>query len=211
MSPPLQFRLRWKGNITGPFPLARIHEMLRSGEVSLLHSIEVNEGWMTVRDYFRSIGLNRPTLSSAHPADELYNPNAGQSNPSGHGGNFPNPPGGSFASTQNPAEILERHVREGYLWCGSTFLLPPLFALLVLLWILIVPETAPISRFVLFTFATMVGSFLPIVFVRRTGVILEQEGLGEICQAQSRLVVILAVLGLFLWEIAFWFLYHPTP
>lgn len=211
MSQVLQFRLRWKGNITGPFPLARIHEMLRSGEVSLLHSIEVDESWMTVRDYFRSVGLNRPTLSTANPVEEIYNPSASQPNPSGPAGNFPNSAGSSFSSRQNPAEILERNVREGYLWCGSTFLLPPLFALLVFLWILIVPETAPISRFVLFTFTTMVGSFLPIIFVRRTGVILEQEGLGEICQAQSRLVVILAVLGLFFWEIAFWFLSHPSP
>ncbi|MEY4034377.1 MAG: hypothetical protein RL492_1571, partial [Verrucomicrobiota bacterium] len=38
MAKPDQFRLRWKGAITGPFALARISEMLRSGEISLVHN-----------------------------------------------------------------------------------------------------------------------------------------------------------------------------
>ena len=36
------YRLRWKGAITGPFPLSRVTEMLRTGEISLLHNIEVD-------------------------------------------------------------------------------------------------------------------------------------------------------------------------
>ena len=62
MAKPDQFRLRWKGAVTGPFALARISEMLRAGEISLVHNIEVNDAWLTIRDYFRTIGLNRGSL-----------------------------------------------------------------------------------------------------------------------------------------------------
>ena len=65
MAPTNAFRLRWKGAVTGPFPLARVQELLRAGEISLLHNIEVDGSWMTVRDYFRAIGLSRtPSVSS---------------------------------------------------------------------------------------------------------------------------------------------------
>ena len=43
MAPPNAFRLRWKGAVTGPFPLARVQELLRAGEISLLHNIEVDD------------------------------------------------------------------------------------------------------------------------------------------------------------------------
>ena len=44
MAPTNAFRLRWKGAVTGPFPLARVQELLRAGEISLLHNIEVDGG-----------------------------------------------------------------------------------------------------------------------------------------------------------------------
>ena len=124
MSRPTQFRLRWKGAVSGPFSLPRVSEMLRSGEISLLHNIEVDDSWMTVRDYFRAIGLGRAAPVST--ADS-----------SGIGSDIPPPSGsetarGEALATNNlrnaAGESLERSVREGYLWCGSTFLLPPLFA-----------------------------------------------------------------------------------
>ena len=207
MSRPNQFRLRWKGALTGPFPLPRISEMLRAGEISLLHNIEVDGSWMTVRDYFRAIGLSRsPSVS---PADA-----------SGLGSDAPPPPGSEAAlgtalapeNGRNAAgESLERSVREGYLWCGSTFLLPPLFSLLVYAWHSISPETPPISLFILLTFTTALGCFLPIISIRKVGRILDQEGLSEIRQTQANLSILLACLGYVLWLWCFWILVHPRP
>lgn len=71
------YRLRWKGAITGPFPLSRVTEMLRTGEISLLHNIEVDGSRMTVRDYFRSIGMSRaPSASAAAETDAPPPPGA---------------------------------------------------------------------------------------------------------------------------------------
>jgi hypothetical protein len=108
-------------------------------------------------------------------------------------------------------ESLERSVREGYLWCGSTFLLPPLFSLLVYAWHSISPETAPLSLFILLTFTTAVGCFLPVAFVRKVGRSLDQEGLSEIRQTQANLSILLASLGYVLWLWCFWILVHPHP
>jgi hypothetical protein len=207
MSRPTQFRLRWKGAITGPFPLLRVSEMLRTGEISLLHNIEVDESWMTVRDYFRSIGLNR--LPSATSADSA-----------GLGGDAPPPPGAEIPlgdsltpdATRNAAgESLERTVREGYLWCGSTFLLPPLFALLIYV-IYILDSDHQISRtmlIILLTFTTTPAALLPILFVRKLGLTLEQEGLSDIRQTQGNLVIVLGFLSLALWMLCF-FVLLPT-
>ena len=68
MAPTNAFRLRWKGAVTGPFPLARVQELLRAGEISLLHNIEVDGVWMTLRDYLRGAGLTRVISPSAEIA-----------------------------------------------------------------------------------------------------------------------------------------------
>jgi len=200
MSRPSQFRLRWKGAITGPFPLPRVSEMLRSGEISLLHNIEVDGTWLTVRDYFRAIGLSRAPSVPTPDADAP--PSPGSELPLGDG---LAPDNGRNAA----GESLERAVREGYLWCGSTFLLPPLFALLVYGWHLVSPETPPISLFILLVFTTAVGCFLPVSFVRKVGQTLDQEGLAEIRQTQANLAILLAGLGFVLWLWCFWVLVHP--
>lgn len=204
MSSPSQFRLRWKGAITGPFPIARISELLRSGEISLLHNIEVEGGWLTVRDYFRAIGLHRTPIAPASESTAY--------------GETPPPPGSEGSLGDAPpadpsrtaaGESLERSVREGYLWCGSTFLCPPLFALLVYAWHLVAPDTPPISLFILLVFTTAVGCFLPVIFVRKVGRTLDQEGLAEIRQTQANLALLLAGLGFVLWLWCFWILVHP--
>jgi len=207
MSRPTQFRLRWKGAITGPFPLPRINEMLRTGEISLIHNIEVDEGWMTIRDYFRAIGLNRSTLqtgineSTARREDNSASP---EPNSDLHGTETL-----SDVTRRNDAgESLERTVREGYLWCGSTFLFPPIFGLAVYGWHLISIDTPPISLFILLCFTTAVGCFLPVSFVRKIGHTLDQEGLGEIRQAQSNLAALLSILSLAIWLGACWLLVH---
>jgi len=205
MSRPTHFRLRWKGAITGPFPLIRIQELLRAGEISLLHNIEVDESWMTVRDYFRAIGLSRAPAASSMDA-------------SGLGADAPSPPTGaelphgeSLApiDARNAAgESLERTVREGYLWCGSTFLLPPLFALLVYA-VYILDIDRQISRtmlLILLAFTTTPAALLPIFFVRKLGATLEQEGLSDIRQTQGNLAIVLGFLSLALWMLCFFVL-----
>jgi hypothetical protein len=207
MSRPTQFRLRWKGAVTGPFTLVRINDMLRAGEISLLHNIEVDGAWMTVRDYFRAIGLTRaPAVASTETGA------SGADATAPTGAELPLADMLSPETGRNAAgESLERSVREGYLWCGSTFLLPPLFALLVYGWQKISPDTQPISLFILLTFTTAVGCFLPIVYVRKVGRTLDQEGLSEIRQTQANLAVLLACLGYALWLWCFWILVHTRP
>jgi hypothetical protein len=210
MSRPNEFRLRWKGAITGPFPLVRVSEMLRAGDISLLHNIEVDGSWMTVRDYFRAIGLSRiPSASS---------PDA-----SGLGVDTPPPPPGSElplgasltpdAARNAAGESLERTVREGYLWCGSTFLLPPLFALLIYA-VYILDSDRQISRtmlLILLAFTTTPAALLPILFVRKLGLTLEQEGLSDIRQTQGNLVIVLGFLSLALWMLCFFVLLPGRP
>jgi len=205
MSRPTPFRLRWKGAITGPFPLVRVSEMLRAGEISLLHNIEVDGSWMTVRDYFRAIGLSRvPSVSSTDA--------------SGLGTDAPPTPAGAEltlgqaltpdAARNAAGESLERTVREGYLWCGSTFLLPPLFALLIYV-IYILDSDHQISRtmlLILLGFTTTPAALLPILFVRKLGQTLEQEGLSDIRQTQGNLVIVLGFLSLALWMLCFFVL-----
>ena len=205
MSRPTAFRLRWKGAITGPFPLVRVSEMLRAGEISLLHNIEVDGSWMTVRDYFRAIGLSRtPSVSSTDTSG--LDPDAA-----------PPPPGAELplgqaltpdAARNEAGESLERTVREGYLWCGSTFLLPPLFALLIYV-IYILDSDRQISRtmlLILLSFTTTPAALLPIMFVRKLGQTLEQEGLSDIRQTQGNLVIVLGFLSLALWMLCFFVL-----
>lgn len=210
MAKPDQFRLRWKGAVTGPFALARISEMLRAGEISLVHNIEVSGSWITIRDYFRTIGLNRgsllPPISPFTARDDQ---------------DLPPPPPGAAGTIQAPAtpasspasaagEALERNVREGYLWCGSTFLFPPLFAVVVPLWEKTVGALPSSSKYTLFIFATLLGCSLPLWLVQRVGRQISQEGLAEISQAQSRLCLVLAGLGTVFWLFMFWFLAKPS-
>jgi hypothetical protein len=208
MPSPDAYRLRWKGAITGPFPLARITEMLRTGEISLLHNIEVNGKWTTVRDYFRAAGLTRahtPTPGFAPPLspvaqDEMPPP------PPGAGGEGPRP--ATVRRRLSPSEMLERSVREGYLWCGATFLLPPIFALLVfpMAWLQGV-EVALMRNLhlsIVFLLAILLGSFLPLVFVRRISVTLGQAGLKEEGEAQVKLALILGISGAILWSFMSW-------
>lgn len=201
MSRPTQFRLRWKGAITGPFPLPRVSEMLRAGEISLLHNIEVDGAWLTVRDYFRAIGLSRAPVVPAPDAGADAPPPPGAASPLGDG---LAPDDGRNAA----GESLERSVREGYLWCGATFLLPPLFALLVYA-VYLLDSDHQLSRtmlIILLAFTTAPAALLPIVFVRRIGATLEQEGLADIRQTQGNLSIILGFLSLALWMLCFYVL-----
>lgn len=208
MSRPTHFRLRWKGAVTGPFPLQRVSEMLRAGEISLLHNIEVDGTWTTVRDYFRAIGLGRASSAASTEA-------------AGFGADSPPPPPGAelpLGETLTPdalrnaaGESLERAVREGYLWCGATFLLPPIFALLVYAAYLLDNQLSRTMIVILLGFTTTPASLLPILFVRKIGLTLEQEGLSDIRQTQANLAIILGFLSLALWMLCFLVLIPARP
>lgn len=212
MAKPDQFRLRWKGAISGPFSLTRISELLRAGEISLVHNIEVNGTWTTLREHFRSLGNDRPGgfLPPLSPLAESQ----GQDSPP----LTPGAPGNLSAATQPPTqsrnaagEALERNVREGYLWCGSTFLFPPLFAIMVPLWEKVGGVLPPSSKLTLFIFATLLGCTLPLWLVQRVGRQITQEGLAEIAQAQMRLCLLLAGLGVLFWVFMFYLLAYAKP
>lgn len=211
MAKPDHFRLRWKGAVTGPFPLARISEMLRSGEISLVHNIEVNGAWTTIRDHFRTLGLSRgPLLPPVAPLaargdGDMPPPPPGAPSPS------PSAPSPTAAPASAAGEALERNVREGYLWCGSTFLFPPLFAVVVPLWERIGGPIPTSSKYTLFIFATLLGTALPLWLVARVGRRISQDGLSEIAQSQGRLCLILAGLGAVFWLLMFWLLANPHP
>jgi hypothetical protein len=210
MAKPDQFRLRWKGAVTGPFALARISEMLRAGEISLVHNIEVNGAWITVREYFRTLGLSRGSLlPPIAPLAARDDPDSPPPHP-GAPGTTPTPATPLAPNTSAAGEALERNVREGYLWCGSTFLFPPLFAVIVPLWEKTVGTLPQSSKYTLFLFATLVGCSLPLWLVQRVGRQISQEGLAEISQAQSRLCLVLAGLGAIFWLFMFWFLAKPS-
>jgi hypothetical protein len=184
-------RIRWKGAVSGPFTASVIIDMLRAGEVSLAHSVETEGRWITVREFLRGTHPRAESAPLAIAGTETREADRREDVATGR---------------RTADDSIERAVREGYLWCGSTFLLPPAFGLLVWLWVLAVPETQPLSRFVLLAFCSIVGSLLPVAMVRRVGSVLDHEGLGELRQAQGRLSVMLAVLGLAFWLVMFWFL-----
>ncbi len=219
MAPIAAFKLRWKGAVTGPFPLTRITEMLRTGEISLLHNIEVDGKWTTVRDHFRTLGLTRHSAAASGFASPL-SPFAsmapapfapiGEEPPPPPEGIMPPPPKGRAPSS---SELLERTVREGYLWCGATFLLPPIFALLVFPLAYLqrseVRLMNPLHLGTVFVLAALLGSFLPLVFVRRISATLAQSGLKEEGEAQVRLALILGICGAILWLLMCgWYLYQ---
>lgn len=183
-------RLRWKGTVTGPFSSSRIADMLRAGEISLAHGVETDGRWVTVREFLRG-SQPRAEYAPASSSEAESRPAVAQ-DPRTH-------------ERRTADDTIERAVREGYLWCGSTFLLPPAFGLLV--WLLAqAVGMQPLSRYVLLSFCAVAGCLLPVAMVRRVGSVLEHEGLGELRQAQARLSVMLAGLGLAFWLVMFWFL-----
>jgi hypothetical protein len=201
MAKPSPFRLRWKGTISGPFTLGKISEMLRSGEISLIHNIEVDGSWITLRQYFRMIGNGTAypiTGSSSHSSNSETNIPQGL------------PLGASPQKNRlTRDQEIDHAVRLGYLWCGSTFLLPLLFAAIVPLCNVLMRDKLPdSSAFVLLAFATLAGCGLPLYFVRQIAVTLKREGLAEISQSQEKLCLALATLGVLVYLTVFWILTH---
>ena len=45
-----QFSLRWRGQVSGPFPLTRILQMLDDREIGTWHEVQYQGRWMALDD-----------------------------------------------------------------------------------------------------------------------------------------------------------------
>ena len=194
MSKQSTFRLRWKGVISEPLSLSQISDKLRSGEISLVHNIQVEGSWITIREYFRTIGLSRSPITTAtqiKSQDSDINPPETQTDT-------------HYKSSQ---PNLEHTVRIGYLWCGSTFIFPLLFSLIVPLLEFLTKSSFPFSsRFVLLAFGTLAGCGLPYLMIRHINLTMQDHGLSDIVKDQQKLYVTLATASALIWLIVFWIL-----
>jgi len=193
MSKQSTFRLRWKGVISEPLSLGQISDKLRSGEISLIHNIEVEGSWITIREYFRTIGLSRSPIATA---TQIKNQES-----------VINPPEINTDINNNSQPNLEHTVRMGYLWCGSTFIFPLLFSLIVPFLEFLTKSTFPFSsRFVLLAFGTVAGCGLPYLSVRHINATIQDHGLSEIVKDQQKLYITLATASALIWLMVFWIL-----
>lgn len=64
---------------------------------------------------------------------------------------------------------------------------------------------------ILLAFTTTPAALLPILFVRKIGLTLEQEGLSDIRQTQGNLAIVLGFLSLALWMLCFLVLVPSRP
>jgi len=194
MSKQSSFRLRWKGVISEPLSLGQISDKLRSGEISLIHNIEVEGSWITIREYFRTIGLSRSPITTA---TQIRNQESVTSPPE-------TKPDTHHKNTQLN---LEHTVRMGYLWCGSTFIFPLLFSLIVPILEFLTKSSFPFSsRFVLLAFGTIAGCGLPYLSIRHINLTIQDHGLNDIVKDQQKLYVTLATASALVWLIVFWIL-----
>lgn len=51
MSDVQEYSLRWRGRISGPFPVAEINRMLDDHEIGMGHEIFYQEAWITVEEF----------------------------------------------------------------------------------------------------------------------------------------------------------------
>jgi hypothetical protein len=194
MSKQSTFRLRWKGIISEPHSLGQISDKLRSGEISLIHNIEVEGSWITIREYFRTIGLSR---SPSNTATQIKNQES-----------VDNPSESKTDTRYNSSQLnLEHTVRIGYLWCGSTFIFPLLFSLIIPILEFLTKSSFPFSsRFVLLAFGTLAGCGLPYLSIRHINSAMQDHGLSDIVKDQQKLYVTLATASALIWLIVFWIL-----
>ncbi len=79
MNDAASFRLRWRGQITGPFPLETILRRLDDNELGLWHEIEHQGAWLTLEEFLAQAEQERrrATLADAtvtRPAPTIHLP-----------------------------------------------------------------------------------------------------------------------------------------
>lgn len=120
-----RYPVRYKGVSLGQLTGQEITERLRTGELSLAHVIELRGRWMTLRQFLRETEPTQTAATTA-PTGGLLGRLTGRTPPPPPGADQPPPPPGSAVTGADP---FDSQVREGYLWCGLTFLLPALVGL----------------------------------------------------------------------------------
>lgn len=99
--------ITWKGRRDGPFSLEQLEEMLKGGEIGLLHRVETTAGQVPLRQLLESVNAAR--LKAAAPSPAIPAEDA--------------PPAPSLASEKSLPEVEATRL---YVICGWCFALPPL-------------------------------------------------------------------------------------
>lgn len=184
-------KVRFKGVVVGQLTAAEIAERLRAGEISLTHAVEHRGRWLTIHQFLRE---NEPTVTPPPPGagggllGRLTGKNAG-TDPS-----MPPPPGAPSVV----GDAIERRVREGYLWCGLTFLLP--VALGLPIWLLCSHLNAPTTSLnACLIVGILLGDGYAAWRAHQSAEGLVQEGLEDVGRSLRQLSVALAGASACFW------------
>lgn len=195
----IRYPIRFKGMSLGQLTGQEITERLRAGEISLAHVIEQRGRWMTLRQFLRE-SEPTPAATAAAPAAGLLGRLTGRTPPPPPGADQPPPPPGGATPVADP---FDSQVREGYLWCGLTFLLPAVVGMPV--WgICHWAGLKPFTMAVLWSLAALAGAgyatWRALDNVRR----LHENGLEDVGGSMRHLALGLSALsGLFWIVVAF--------
>jgi hypothetical protein len=76
MSESTSHRLRWRGQVSGPFPLARILGRLDDNQIGLWHEIECDDGrWLTLEEFLaEAAAARRSETAPPRPEPSLAQP-----------------------------------------------------------------------------------------------------------------------------------------
>jgi hypothetical protein len=152
MSDEPEYRIQWKGNVSGPYTRAEVAELLARGQISLLHAIEVDGQWKGVGEFLgHTSRMPRPVLAdpaplpTLAPAWEPENENASAAgfshepeliqtpSPEADAPGIAPPAGISAAPAANASSPATQGsapdntdfiIQAGYILCGLCFLLP---------------------------------------------------------------------------------------
>lgn len=184
-------KVRFKGVVVGQLTAAEIAERLRAGEMSLTHAVEHRGRWLTVRQFLREA---EPALAPPPPgaSDSLFGRLTRRISHAEHPAPPP-PPGASLVG-----DAIERRVREGYLWCGLTFLLP--IALGLPIWLLCSQwgaRATQVSTYLIL--AILIGDGYAAWRAHRSAEGLEREGLEDVGRSLRQLSMALAAASACFW------------
>ena len=66
MSDEPNYRIQWKGNVSGPYTRTEVEHLLFRGEISLLHRVEVGGQWLGVGEFLgHAARMPRPILTDS--------------------------------------------------------------------------------------------------------------------------------------------------
>ncbi|MDR2863173.1 MAG: hypothetical protein LBV54_04765 [Puniceicoccales bacterium] len=153
--------IQWKGRTTGPYSRDELDDMLKRGEISLLHRVEDNGRWQSVGEYIERNVLRIRALDEPRevfPVERKILP-------------------GQESSKEPPRHekggmSLDQQVFWGYILCGAAFVLPVL-ATIPALWLAFQTQTCGAKeparlQFILCMAFTMLGTLFWVLFLMST-------------------------------------------